>query len=665
MMFGGARSGRWSLTAAVLTAAAVQATAVSAAEPPGRTVALLDGSDAYSSDLYVVSADGSSRRLPVSPFTQAPLMWHDDTHEIIYQQDRFDGAVRAVAPDGSSDRMLAPAPGVVSPDGRWVTQVRDGALWIVEAGGGQERRLTPEGAPRLIDPHDPAWDASSYRLAVRAVSTHGEGAEIYITDITGGGMVRVSPLELDAGRPVWSPGDDWIAFRASDELWKVRPDGGELTALTDLAHAGPIVTGRVAWSPDGTLLATHVRCRNCPAGLENGIYTVRSDGTGLRQVSPEVSDGPVQIGFSDDARVLVHDTTTYDSADATFYRSYMIRLPDATVHELDGDGASGIGWDHQYRPIVHPGVVHRTAGITRIHTAVQVSRQVFDDAAAVVVARADLYPDGLAGSPLAGQVGGPVLLTHRDGLAAVVGEEIERLGATSAWLLGDESALSDQVAADLTARGVTDVRRLAGPTRFDTAAAIARHVGGSHVYIVEGADVDPSRGWPDAVAVSGLAAHRGHPILLTTTEVLPDATVRAIDDLEVDSATIVGGRSAVSAEVEQALRDRGLQVDRLSGATRYETSVAVAEASLAAGLDASHAWLATGRNWPDSLAAGPAVAHRGGVLLMVDGHDLDDSPPARSWLDDHATVIEAVRLIGGPDVLRPALAVEIERLIPS
>jgi ell wall binding domain 2 (CWB2)/Cysteine-rich secretory protein family len=66
--------------------------------------------------------------------------------------------------------------------------------------------------------------------------------------------------------------------------------------------------------------------------------------------------------------------------------------------------------------------VQRIAGGDRISTAVAVSQQVFPRADAVVLARADQYPDALAGASLAAALGGPVLLTAPDHLSEAAPE---------------------------------------------------------------------------------------------------------------------------------------------------------------------------------------------------------------------------------------------------
>ena len=287
----------------------------------------------------------------------------------------------------------------------------------------------------------------------------------------------------------------------------------------------------------------------------------------------------------------------------------------------------------------------RVAGGSRIETAVELSKLTHDTADTVVIARSDNFPDALAGAPLAAKLGAPILLTSSARLDDVTRAEVQRLRASTAVLLGGESALTPQVEADLREAGVGTVERLAGDTRWATAAEIARRVGGNEVYVVEGLNPDPNRGWPDAVSVSPLAAFQERPILLVSQGELPPATAGALDDLRVRRATIVGGEGAVSGAVAGQIAALGVDVTRVAGDSRYATSALLADLAVAAGMSPQRAWLPTGNNWPDALAAAPAVAADGGVMLLVNGSDLNGSPQSRDWVAGHA-VDEAI-IVGG------------------
>ncbi len=241
---------------------------------------------------------------------------------------------------------------------------------------------------------------------------------------------------------------------------------------------------------------------------------------------------------------------------------------------------------------------------------------------------------------------------------------MRRLGAERAVLLGGSTALGAAVRDELANMGLT-VERIAGADRFDTAARVATRVGGRQVYVTQGVSADPTRGWPDAVAVSALAAFERVPILLTRQESLPAPTARAMEQLGTTTATVVGGAAAVSAEVERQLAGTGARTDRVAGPDRYATSVALARRAAAAGMSASRPWLATGLNFPDALAAGPAAAASQGVLLLVHGGSLASSPASQSWLDDAAAALTRMIVVGGAAAVAPEVAHQAEQVVEA
>lgn len=297
----------------------------------------------------------------------------------------------------------------------------------------------------------------------------------------------------------------------------------------------------------------------------------------------------------------------------------------------------------------------RLEGSDRIATAVADSRAVFAAAPAVVLARADTYPDALAAAPLAATLGAPILLSPSGALPEAVAAEIRRLGATRVVLLGGPAALSPQVEADLAAAGVGTVERVAGEDRYDTARLIAERVGGTSAYLTEGGNADPARGWPDALSASPLAASQRRPVLLTEAGRLPGNTARALADLGATEVTVVGGQVAVSDEVVAAVEATGARVERVAGATRYETSFLLAQRAVAAGGSEFNTWFATGLNFPDALAAGPAVARTNGVLLLLDGQNFEAAPPVRQWLEPLVRRGAVITLLGGPSAISPGV----------
>jgi hypothetical protein len=308
-----------------------------------------------------------------------------------------------------------------------------------------------------------------------------------------------------------------------------------------------------------------------------------------------------------------------------------------------------------------PRIVQRVSGSDRTATAAAVSRGVFSSARTVVLARADEYADALAGAPLAADLDAPLLLSGRDRLSPAAATEIERLGAREAVLLGGRAALADQVARDLESRGL-QVRRIQGANRYATAAEIARELPSSgEVIITEGENADRARGWPDALSASGLAAARGIPILLVTRDTLPAETAGAISGSS--EVLVVGGPAAVSDPVASAAGRRGSSVRRLAGSDRYATSAVVAEEALRRGGSASTTWVATGRAFADGLVAGAAAGTTGGLLLLIDGQDLDASAASRDFLASRRGAITSLRVVGGTGAITPATEARLREIV--
>lgn len=307
----------------------------------------------------------------------------------------------------------------------------------------------------------------------------------------------------------------------------------------------------------------------------------------------------------------------------------------------------------------------RLAGAGRVQTAVALSRETYASAETVVVVPAGSYTEALLAAPLAALVGAPVLLTGADGLHADVAAEVARLGAVNAYLIGGRDRLPAGIESDLVEAGVEDLGRLVAPDRYALSAMVAREMltypqvdDFDRVLLALGESSDPSRAWPDALSAGALAARLRIPVLLTRGTQLPPAVADVLADLAPGRVQVVGGRVAISDTAAQAAADAAgaARFERLAGANRYATSVAVAEAGVEAGLDARTLWVATGRNFPDALAAGPAAARAGSPLLLVDGTDADGGPESRAWLAAESGRLASAVVVGGGQAISDAAA---------
>lgn len=297
-----------------------------------------------------------------------------------------------------------------------------------------------------------------------------------------------------------------------------------------------------------------------------------------------------------------------------------------------------------------PGVPERLAGADRIDTAARVAEATFPAAStpAAVLVSAVAFPDAVTGTGLAGALDGPVLLTWPDRLPERTAQALEALGVRSVHVVGGESAVGDEVLAQLP--DDVDVQRVAGEDRYATAAAVARALaaqvpvgtldGRATALLATGAD------YPDALAAGPLAAGLHLPVLLVHRDGVPQVSAQALQDLGVSRAVLLGGSAAVGTAVEDELRASGLEVSRLSGADRAQTATAVADALLARTGPAETVLLARGDGFADSLAAGPRGGELGAPVLLARQPD-ELGPAARAWLAAQCPSVTTVQAVGG------------------
>jgi putative cell wall-binding protein len=182
--------------------------------------------------------------------------------------------------------------------------------------------------------------------------------------------------------------------------------------------------------------------------------------------------------------------------------------------------------------------------------------------------------------------------------------------------------------------------RLAGDDRYQTAATISQQeypdpASAKAVVLARSDD------YPDALVGAPLAAANDGPLLFTHGAALPTATVAELTRVLPAGRTVylLGNTDAIPASVANQVNGMGYHVVRFGGANRFETAVAVAHALG----DPSTVLLATGRNFADALASGPAAASVHGAVLLTDG---DRMPAATAaYLAAHPGTVYA---IGGP-----------------
>jgi putative cell wall-binding protein len=298
--------------------------------------------------------------------------------------------------------------------------------------------------------------------------------------------------------------------------------------------------------------------------------------------------------------------------------------------------------------------VVRHAGANRYATAAAVSAASFEPGVPVAyVATGAGFPDALAGGAAAAVNGGPVLLVSPDGVPSATAAELDRLNPGEIVVLGGTGVVSNATKNTLEQYTNGSVRRVAGSTRYETAAAISADTfapGVPVAYIATGST------FPDALAGTPPAANEGGPVLLVNPTELPAAVAAELDRLNPGRIVILGGGGVVSSGVAERLHDyTNGSVKRLSGSDRYATAVAVSKASFGA---SDTVFVATGANFPDALAGGPVAGMDGVPLLLVPSTSLPSVVRAELLRLDPETVV----ILGGTGSISNAVVDSIKAL---
>lgn len=291
----------------------------------------------------------------------------------------------------------------------------------------------------------------------------------------------------------------------------------------------------------------------------------------------------------------------------------------------------------------------RLSGASRFETAIAISQSAYPQdgsADAVLLARADVFADGLAGTPLAVQENGPLLITDSDRLRPEVADEIQRLlGADTSrtvHLLGGTVALSTDVETAVEGLGYR-TRRIAGADRMETAVEIARALDR-----VDTLMITTGFNFPDALAAGPAAAATGGAVMLAPSDGR-SATTDAFMDANADATRYaIGGPTARSHPEATAV----------FGPDRVATAVAVAQRFFDA---PPVAGLARADLFPDSLTGGahiatgvPELARRGGPMLLTDSGAL--LPAVADYLCDASASLQRVFVYGGASAIAQGVA---------
>lgn len=169
-------------------------------------------------------------------------------------------------------------------------------IWAMNADGTDPQQLT-DSEGRDIEPD---WSPDGQSIAFSSGRDAESDIQLYLMDADGGNQRRVMDfVPADQLGARWSPDGEWIAFFTNVdgmlEIYKVRPDGTELTRLTADASNNFMPD----WSPDGArIIFVSERDSN------RELYVMNADGSNPVRLTDHPADDLRPRWSPDGAQIL-------------------------------------------------------------------------------------------------------------------------------------------------------------------------------------------------------------------------------------------------------------------------------------------------------------------------------------------------------------------------
>jgi putative cell wall-binding protein len=189
------------------------------------------------------------------------------------------------------------------------------------------------------------------------------------------------------------------------------------------------------------------------------------------------------------------------------------------------------------------------------------------------------------------------------------------------------------------ASSTVNVDRYYGDDRYETASSICENgwkTSSQYAVLVNG------QNFPDALCAGPLAKKYDAPILLVKKNELTPYTSMELSRLNVKNVFLIGGKGVISQSLEDAIESKGIKVTRISGDTRYDTSIEVAK-KLGSTKQIA---VVTGENFYDGVSISPIAAMKEMPIILV---------PKKNFSENTVKFLEgkkksdAIYVVGGED----------------
>ncbi|HBV86147.1 MAG TPA: vancomycin resistance protein [Desulfosporosinus sp.] len=262
--------------------------------------------------------------------------------------------------------------------------------------------------------------------------------------------------------------------------------------------------------------------------------------------------------------------------------------------------------------------INRLSGNTKYETARVISEYYASGKVKnVILSTGNEFADALSASVLAHEKEAPILLVDfsadrsNDAFDYIL-QHLDSNGTV--YIIGGAGIIGEEFETKLYALGIQNVVRIAGMDRYETSYKVASSLNDVPTTTVV---ISSGEHYPDALSISGFAANKGWPILLSPHDALPQDIKTYLQEKKPSKVYITGGSGAISDDV--AAEINGLlpeaSVERLTGLSRFDTNALITETFAP---KPSTVYLASGYGFADALAGSTLAAKNGDPIIFID-----------------------------------------------
>lgn len=291
-----------------------------------------------------------------------------------------------------------------------------------------------------------------------------------------------------------------------------------------------------------------------------------------------------------------------------------------------------------------PGI-SRVYGSDRYETSIKISKENFSNSEYVVIVSGEKFSDSVSAIPLASYLNAPILLFDKNGENERIKQEINRLGANNAIIVGGENSINIEFEKNLSKN--MKVERISSSDRYETSVEVAKKMYSMgnkfNTLIIANGSKEA-----DLLSLSGLASKNKQPVVLVRKNEEPKGAY-GINGYSKIRKIVVGGKESVDIQ--------NLDGHRIFGEDRFKTSIAVA--NFAFGENVKSVVVSSSDKYSDAVGSA-LISGKYNIPILLTKKDIlnEDS---KEYIDKNK--IESIIVVGGRQTISEDVYEKMEKII--